>query len=185
MSVEKRPAFEPPSELIAPVVPPPEMRRPTATAFGALLVVCRVVAGVVWLTVLAVQWNDIVRDELHIEIEDASESEAAGVVLAVILAFGAVILLIDLMLAVLVYRGNNAARLAVMIFATFSIIAAAIDYFGEGTEITIRTTLVTLALDILVLLALSSRAARAYAQRPRPRRKGARYVAQSRSRCGR
>lgn len=172
MTVEKRPAFEPPSELVAPVVPPPDMRRPMATMFGALLVVCRVVAGVVWLSVLSAQWDDIVRDELQIEIEGASESEAAAVVLWVILAFGAVILLIDLMLAVLVYRGNNGARLAVMIFATISIIVAAIDYFGEGTEITIRTTLITLALDILVLLALSSRAARAYARRPRPPRTG-------------
>ena len=172
MTVEKRPAFEPPSELVAPVAPPPDMRRPIATAFGALLVVCRVVAGVVWLVALTVQWDTIVRDELHIDIEGASESEAAAVVLAVILVVGAVILLINLLLAVLVYRGNNAARLAVMIFATFSIIAAAIDYFGEGTEITIRTTLITLALDILVLLALSSRAARAYARRPRPRRAG-------------
>jgi hypothetical protein len=56
-----------------------------------------------------------------------------------------------------------------MIFATLSITAAAIDYFADGADITIRTTLVTLALDILVLLALSSRAARAYARRPRPR----------------
>jgi hypothetical protein len=172
MTVEKRPAFEPPSELVAPVAPPPDMRRPTATVFGALLVVCRVVAGVVWLLALAVQWDTIVRDELHIEIEGASESEAARIVLSVILVFGGVLLLIELVLAALVYRGNNAARLTVMIFATFSIIAAAVDYFGEGTEITIRTTLITLALDILVLLALSSRAARAYARRPRRRRKG-------------
>jgi hypothetical protein len=172
MTAEKRPAFEPPSELVAPVLPPPDMRRPIATVFGALLVVCRVVAGAVWLAVLAVQWDDIVRDELHIEIEGASESDAARVALAVILAVGGLILAINLVLAVLVYRGNNAARLAVMIFATISIIGAAIDYLGEGTEITIRTTLITLALDILVLLALSSRAARAYARRPRPRRKG-------------
>ena len=174
MTVEKRPAFEPPSELVAPVVPPPDMRRPAATVFGALLVVCRVVAGAVWLVALAVQWDDIVRDELHIEVDGASEAEATGAFLAIFVGVGCAVLVIDLMLAVLVYRGNNAARLAVMIFATISIIVAAIDYFGEGTEITIRTTLITLALDILVLLALSSRAARAYARRPRPRRTGTR-----------
>jgi hypothetical protein len=170
MNVEKRPAFEPPSELVAPVVTPPDMRRPAATIFGTLLVLCRVAAGVVWLVALAVQWDDIVRNDLHIEVEAASDAEAARVVLAVILGLGCAVLVIDLMLAVLVYRGNNAARLAIMIFATISIIVAAIDYFGEGTDITIRTTLITLALDILVLLALSSRAARAYARRPRPSR---------------
>ena len=52
-----------------------------------------------------------------------------------------------------------------------SVASAAIGYFANGEEITIRTTLLTLALDILVLLALSSRDARAWARRPR-RRKG-------------
>ena len=61
-----------------------------------------------------------------------------------------------------------------MILATLSIVVSWLDYVA-GQEITIRTTLVTLALDILVLLALSSRAARAYAQRPRrPRHQPAR-----------
>jgi hypothetical protein len=54
-----------------------------------------------------------------------------------------------------------------MVFATLSITLSAIDYFGADAEITLRTTLITLALDILVLLALSSRNARAYARRPR------------------
>lgn len=169
--VAKRPAFEPPSELVAPVVPPPDMRRPAATTFGALLVVCRVVAGAVWLLVLALEWERLLRDDFDLEFDPGSEEAATtGALLAVIVGVGCAVLAIDLMLAVLVYRGNNAARLAVMIFATISIIVAAIDYFGEGTDITIRTTLVTLALDILVLLALSSRAARAYARRPRPSR---------------
>ena len=168
MSVEKRPAFEPPALLVEPVAAPATMRRPPATMFGALLVVLRVIAGVVWLASLALQWDRILRDDLHIEIEDASEAEAAEMVLVFILVFGGLILAIDLGLAVLVYFGNNAARLAVMIVATLSITLAATDYFTGGEDITLRTTLITLALDILVLLALSSRAARAYARRPRP-----------------
>ena len=168
MSVEKRPAFEPPALLAEPDAAPATMRRPAATVFGALLVVLRVIAGVVWLASLALQWDRILRDDLHIEIEGASEAEAAEMVLVFILVFGGVILAIDLGLAVLVYFGNNAARLAVMIVATLSITLAATDYFTGGEDITLRTTLITLALDILVLLALSSRAARAYARRPRP-----------------
>jgi hypothetical protein len=171
MSVEKRPAFEPPALLAEPVAAPARMRRPPATVFGALLVLLRVIAGVVWLASLALQWDRILRDDLHLEIEGADEAEAAELVLVFILVVGGSILAIDLGLAVLVYFGNNAARLAVMIVATLSITLAAVDYFTGGEDITLRTTLVTLALDILVLLALSSRAARAYARRPRPKRR--------------
>jgi hypothetical protein len=165
MNGEKRPAFEPPSILAEPVTAPVTMHRPPATVFGALLVLLRVIAGVVWLASLALQWDRILRDDLHIEIEGADEAEAAELVLVFILVLGGSILAIDLGLAVLVYFGNNAARLAVMIVATLSITLAAVDYFTGGEDITLRTTLVTLALDILVLLALSSRAARAYARR--------------------
>jgi hypothetical protein len=171
MSGEKRPAFEPPSILAEPVTAPVTMHRPPATLFGALLVLLRVIAGVVWLASLALQWDRILRDDLHIEIEGADEAEAAELVLVFILVLGGSILAIDLVLGVLVYFGNNAARLAVMIVATLSITLAAVDYFTGGEDITLRTTLVTLALDILVLLALSSRAARAYARRPRPKRR--------------
>ncbi len=54
-----------------------------------------------------------------------------------------------------------------MLGLTVSIITAAVGYFANGEEITVRTTLVTLALDILVLLALSSRPSRAWSRRPR------------------
>ena len=170
MNVEKRPAFEPPAVLAAPVAPPASMRRPSATAMGALLVILRVVAGAVWLLALALEWESVLEHDLGVGVDSVEERAASGAALTVVLVVGGAVLLVDLALAVLVYFGNNVARLAVMIFATLSITAAGIDYFADGADITIRTTLVTLALDILVLLALSSRAARAYARRPRPRR---------------
>jgi hypothetical protein len=171
MTVEKRPAFEPPAELAARIVPPPDMRRPAATAFGALLVVLRVIAGVVWLLSLALQWDRVVEEYLAAEIEQGLlDAQGVDALLVTLLVVGGFVLAIDLAFAVLVYFGNNVARLAVMILATLSITVAAIDYFSGGEDITIRTTLITLALDILVLLALSSRAARAYARRPRLKR---------------
>jgi hypothetical protein len=173
MSVEKRPAFEPPSVLVERVAPPPDMRRPSATMFGTLLVLLRVLAGVAWLLSLALQWDRVLVDDLGLEIEPGTlDAEGMNALLVVILVIGGIVLAIDLVLGVLVYFGSNAARLAVMVLATLSITVAAIDYFGGGEDITIRTTLFTLSLDILVLLALSSRAARAYARRPRPTRRG-------------
>jgi hypothetical protein len=48
-----------------------------------------------------------------------------------------------------------------------SISTAFTGWWAQGQDIRVGTTLVTLALDILILLALSSRSAAAYAHRRR------------------
>jgi hypothetical protein len=170
VNVAKRPAFESPAALAAPVTPPPTMRRPAATAVGAILVVLRVVAGVVWLVSVAALWDQIIREDLGVDVEAGSDVEAASqLVLVLLLVFGAIVLLLESAFAVLIWFGSNWARITVMFFATISIMTSWIESVTGDAEITVRTTLVTLALDILVLLALSSRNARAYARRPRRR----------------
>jgi len=168
MSVEKRPAFESHGELVSPAPVAPSMRRPVATTFGAVLVVLRVLAGVVWLVSLAVQWRQVLIEDLGVPLDsDASADAGSNAVLTLVLVAGGSVLAVELVLALLIYRGSNWARITVMVFATLSVAWSAVDYFGADAEITLRTTLITLALDILVLLALSSRNARAYARRPR------------------
>jgi len=142
-------------------------RRPVATSLGALLIVVRVLLGVIWLIGLYVQWPTVVR-ELDLVADGVTEGEVSAFVLGSILVVGAVVLLAELVFAWLVFRGSNWARITVMIVAILSTFVSAVDYFGGGPEITIRTTLLTLAVDILVLLALSSRSARAYARRHAP-----------------
>lgn len=171
----KRSAYESPVRLAQPVDPPPTMRRPVATTLGAILVMLRVVAGVVWLAALALTWRDVLRDEGGIDaVPGSADDRALGDLLVVILVVGGLGLLVVLAFGIAVFRGSNAARLLVMAFTSLSITTAAVDYFAGAEEITIRTTLVTLSLDILVMLALSSRAARAYARRPRRRRRARR-----------
>jgi hypothetical protein len=170
-TVDKRPAFEIPAELAkrAPVDVP--MRRPVATVVGAALVVLRVLAGVIWLIALALQWPDVLADEFDAITEEQLGSDAmeaataAG--LAVVLVVGGVILLVELVLAVLIYVGWNWPRVVVMVFATISISGSFATWWAGDQEITLQTTLLTLSLDILVMLALSSRAARSYARRRR------------------
>ena len=168
MSVEKRPAFESPAVLASPAPAAPMMRRPVATTFGAVLVVLRVIAGVVWLVSLGLLWRKTLIEDLGIPLDSDVEADAgSNAALTVVLVFGGAVLAVELVFALLIYRGSNWARITVMVFATLSITGSAFDYFGADAEITLRTTLITLALDILVLLALSSRNARAYARRPR------------------
>ena len=140
--------------------------------FGVAMLVLRVIAGVVWLIAVALQWDDLVRGDAGVVLETADDLAATSrAVLAVLLVGGAVVLAIDLVLGVLVWFGSNAARIAVMLFSTLSITASWIESLTGDIEITVPTTFITLAFDILLLLALSSRASRAYARRPRARRR--------------
>lgn len=175
---DKRPAFESPAALAARATVDPRMRRPAATTVGAALVVLRVIAGVIWLIALSVQWNDLISDEFDAVIDaDLTGDEltaAADLGLAVVLVLGGVVLLFDLVLAVFIYLGRNWARIVVMVVATLSISGSFVTWWVGDQEITLQTTLLTLSLDILIMLALSSRAARDYARRPRARRGDAR-----------
>ncbi|QIM15582.1 hypothetical protein G7067_02790 [Leucobacter insecticola] len=124
----------------------------------------RAVAAVIWSIGFVRTWPQTL-ENLNLE----EDLEVAQIVLWILLGFGAAWTLFLLLLARWLWRGSNVARLLVMLWSTVSISIAAVDYFVSGAEITVRTTLLTLALDILVMLALSSQGARAWARRPRPR----------------
>ena len=95
----------------------------------------------------------------------------ANAVLSVLLGVYGLALLLYLLLGFLVWRGYNWARVVAMAGATFSIVLSFLDYVNNGQAITLRTTLASLALDILILLALSSTAARHFARRPKRARR--------------
>ena len=161
----KRPAFEPPGRLLKPTGYHPDMRRPPTIVAGAALVLLRVLAGVAVLTGIAVGWDAILADPDSV-LEGFDPSPAGSqAALWFVLAAGGTVLLIDLLLAVFVFRGHNWARVIVMIIAIGSISTSFFAWWAQGQEIEVDTTFVSLSLDILVLLALSSRSAAAYARR--------------------
>ncbi len=86
---------------------------------------------------------------------------------AIAVAIGALIVfsLLDIAFAFLLLMRNNTARIIIMLLSFTSIVAQAIDFFNGGPQITVHTTLPSLSLDILVLLALSSPKARAWSRR--------------------
>lgn len=79
---------------------------------------------------------------------------------------------IEAALAVLILRGSNWARLTAMAFSTVSILLQGISFVSGGPG-TLQGERPAYALDVLILLALSSDRARIYAHRRRAR-KGAR-----------
>lgn len=171
---EKRPAFEPPGALARPVVGDPAMKRPLSTTAGAALVLLRVAAGVAWMLSVAFGWEGWVRSyagDLTGEGSGAVDLTPGqlGVGLAVFLGVGGLALAVEAIFGLLILRGRNFPRLVVMVFSVLSISTAFSGWWVQGQDIRFSTTLLTLSLDILVLLALSSRSAAAYAHRREPR----------------
>ena len=92
-------------------------------------------------------------------------SIVAGTALWFILALGGTVLAIDLLLTIFVFLGRNWARVIVMVIAVMSISTSFVAWWAQGQEIEIEGTFLSLSLDILLLLALSSRSSAAYARR--------------------
>lgn len=160
----KRPSYEPARRLLRPPRYDPDMARPVTTVTGAVLVFLRAVAGLLFLAELGLHWN-LVATSSAIAIDGLTDAEAAGVGLAIILSLVVALIVVDVVLAVFILRGVNWARVIVMIVAVLSISTAFVSWWLEDLEITLKTSLLSTALDTLILLALSSRSAAAYARR--------------------
>jgi uncharacterized membrane protein YphA (DoxX/SURF4 family) len=167
----KRPAFELPTEPEPPAADR-EMKRPIATTSGAALVLLRVAAGIAWMLSVAFGWEGWLQSytgELSGDSSDQATGQLTpavlGVSLTVFLVATGLVLAVELTFGLLILRGRNFPRMVVMIISVLSISTAFAGWWVQGQDIRFSTTLVTLALDILVLLALSSRSAAAYARR--------------------
>jgi hypothetical protein len=161
----KRPAYEPAARFMRPTGFDPAMRRPITTVAGSVLVLLRVLAGVLVLADVSVNWSALAGqvDDALTDVSLAPEVRTAGLI--TVLVVGGIVLLADGLLALMTFRGSNLARVIVMLISVVSIATAFAGWWAEGQEVTLKTSLLSHALDILVLLALSSRSAAAYARR--------------------
>lgn len=135
--------------------------RPASIVLGVLFLLLRAGGGLLWMAEVAHLWA-----HLHHVLLPAGQPTL--VVLGVVHVAWTLVLL---GLAVLLWRGRDVARVVVECWTTLSILGTALSYHLHGTHITVHTTLLTLSLDILVLLALSARDARTWTHsRPSARR---------------
>ena len=128
-------------------------RRPAPTTFGAFLVFLR---GLTALSLAAA----VLSGDLTV-VAGRSVGTYALAIAVVVAAFAVV----EVLLAWLLLRGSNGARLAAMLLSVWGILLAAVDVVNGGPGITFSTNLIALALDILLILALTSQRSRTYAQR--------------------
>jgi hypothetical protein len=160
---ERRPAYEPAARLLAPTQYDPQMKRPGSTVAGAGLVMLRVIAGVLWCIGIAQGRHNSFVD--LIVPDGAAAIEATYV--PFVIAFVGTSMAVYTVLGVFIFVGFNWARVTVMVFSTLSITSAFVGWWSEGQEITLgsSTSVFAVAVDILILLALSSRSAAKYARR--------------------
>ncbi|CAN5635220.1 hypothetical protein BH10ACT7_BH10ACT7_32770 [soil metagenome] len=85
----------------------------------------------------------------------------------IIVGLLAVVAVINFLLALLVFIGSNWARVVAMFVTSLTLIVEAVNLHFGGPRITLTTNLLPFALDILLLLALSSERALIWARRTR------------------
>ncbi len=165
---DKLPVFEAGAKLLQRAERDPDMPRPAATIVGAALVLLRAVVGAVVSVGVVRGW-----DGLLLVVDSAVEVlgfavDGASWLRWVTFSIGAGMMLFQVALAVLIYLGSNWARVLVMLVAVFDISTTFVAWSVRGQEITLSGTIYSLAIDILILLALSSQAAAGYARRHEP-----------------
>lgn len=162
---DQRPAYEPVGRILGPTPYDPGMPRPAATVAGALLVFLGAVVGILSIIDLSVHWTTYA-GSLDLDINDVvATPDVIDASLTAVLVLLGVVVLVELVCGILILRGSNLARVVVMSVTVISISTAFASWWAQDQEITLTTTLPSLAVDILVLLALSSRSAAGYARR--------------------
>ncbi|WP_084020514.1 hypothetical protein [Cryobacterium arcticum] len=143
----------------------PRGKRPASVVGGALLMAVRAFSGAAVIVTVLASWDTYAATiVINGERLGGVDPQAAGAVLGWLLGAYAVYLVLYLGLAVLVLIGHNWARVVAMSFASLSILVSFADYALNGAEITLRTSLAGVTVDILILLALSSANARHFAR---------------------
>ena len=141
-------------------------RRPATTIVGAVFVGARAAAAAL-LALSMVLFKDahvgsLIQPVAGPAVTEAQAELAVTAATVVVLLFA----LAEILLAWFVFRGRNWARTVAMALSTAAICLQAFDVFHGGPDITLQSNLPGLTLDILLLLALSSKRSRAYALLP-------------------
>ena len=146
-------------------------KRPAPTAIGALFVLGRGLFALIFAVSVIASPEQFSKDLASIT-DATGRTVAIWVIAAVPLLFAVA----EVWLAWRVFLGRNWARLVAMALSTLAIATQAATVLAGGPGVTLQTNLPGLALDILLILALSSERSLVYARRPRkvPKRIAAR-----------
>ncbi len=137
-------------------------KRPLSTVLGVILMLVGGVVGTVIVLAIIAGWREILEEaSASLSAQESQILDAFMLVLVIVAALGVAFYYL---LAILVFRGSNWARVAALTYTGFLVLVSAIDFLS-GATITLGKDLFGLPLDILVMLALSSRSSRLWARR--------------------
>jgi hypothetical protein len=139
-------------------------KRPAQIVFGAGVAFFRGLFYLPIALILLLLPAQYLQGNVDIEGLTVEGGRAAVIVAGGVLAF---IGLIDIALAVAVFAGRNWARILLMLSCVVTTIGAFIGNANRSEVVTLATSLPTVGINIMVLLALSSHRAREYASRHR------------------
>lgn len=159
------------AEIPGTEVAVPTLERPLPTIFGAFFGLFSAITTVIWAVLF--KQVDLTTEILKTEIGDPVElAQIVQSISTVVIVVLGVIAALQLALAYFVWSGRNWARIMLMCVTALSTIVAVATAAQEGSKLTLsadllNTNLLTIALQILLVLALSSEKARAFARRRR------------------
>jgi hypothetical protein len=154
-------------------------RRPMPTIVGSLLMGLRVIAALIYVGFMLVNSSALI-DSTQLDITGLTRTQLESFTeLSFYVVVGGLTagVLFYFLLAVLVYRGSNWARIAAMGISGLAIVNSAVSFFSGDAPVRLQANLIGLPLDILVLFALSSESARFWARRNERRDRARKRIA--------
>lgn len=159
---EKRPAFEPATSLLQGPDFNPGMPRPITTTVGVALVLTRALLTASVLFGWVFGWDGILSSAHLITDTVGTLTDASNEMITLGISL---VLVADVVMAALIFLGKNWPRVLIMLFVMVDVLVAFAAWISTENHLANGIAFQALSLDILILLALSSPRASAYARR--------------------
>ncbi|MBE4695071.1 LssY C-terminal domain-containing protein [Brevibacterium casei] len=140
-------------------------RRPLQTLIGAGLVLVLLIFQATDVLSILLDWDRLRADVAGVGVEvTASETEVVTrIVAGVLVGLSLIIGVIQVIASISVFRGSNRARLWILTLSTISVVISFTNYLtGDRSIATNMYSLITVALQVGVLLSLSSDSSRLF-----------------------
>ncbi|MCU1479123.1 MAG: hypothetical protein JWQ64_3816 [Subtercola sp.] len=152
------------------------VKRPISIYLSYLLMIIRGAIGAASVISVFATWADSV-SAVKVDLPSGSDigaDQLADIAVWIIVGIASIAFIGYIVLAQLVFAGYNWARFLVMTFSLITVATVAISFVRNESDVGTATGLVNLSFDILLLFALSSPDARAFARERRLGRKARR-----------
>lgn len=140
-------------------------RRPLQTVVGAALVLVLLIFQAWDVLGMVLDW-DVFRTEvtdLSSDIDSLSDDAATGIAAGTLIGISLLIGCLQVIASFSVFRGSNRARLWILTLSTISVVVSMTNYFTGNRDLaTNMYALMTIAMQVAVLLTLSSDSSRMF-----------------------